>query len=130
MEFHSVFVWLFLQRSGPRSLASAVWRPWGGSRPSQASTSTMPLTANWLQVRYLHPCVYCEPVCLQDTLTALTPGPMYMMSGDLRTDTQHIYLGYPLDSGTNRSLTEVNDRGWMSSLPISGVSQERAGVGG
>jgi hypothetical protein len=28
----------------------------------------------WRAVRYLHPCVYCEPVCLQDTLTALTPG--------------------------------------------------------
>ena len=26
---------------------------------------------------YPHPCLYCEPVCLQDTLKALTPGPMY-----------------------------------------------------
>ena len=23
---------------------------------------------------YPHPCLYCEPVCLQDTLNALTPG--------------------------------------------------------
>jgi hypothetical protein len=27
---------------------------------------------------YPHPCLYCEPVCLQDTLKALTPGPYQM----------------------------------------------------